>query len=145
MAKKTKEQLLIQNDAVITTNNNEEITGAVLNQHLKDIIDSVKIDEGATSKGSVLNVGYSYSNITMQGTSTGITISTTPLGAVNVLINGIALEVGINKESYFKSATNIIRGSNNIQFGDTLHLDIDKLGYSIDAAHTISINYLISN
>lgn len=40
MAIKTKAELHIQNDNWITTNNNEEITGAILNSHLGDIIDS---------------------------------------------------------------------------------------------------------
>ena len=40
MAVKTKNELTIQNNNWITTNGNREITGALVNSHLKDIIDS---------------------------------------------------------------------------------------------------------
>ena len=38
-----------QNDALITTNANDEITGAILNGHLEDFIDSFRVESTETS------------------------------------------------------------------------------------------------
>ena len=40
MSIKSKAELRIQNDALITTNANREITGSILNGHIEDVIDS---------------------------------------------------------------------------------------------------------
>lgn len=53
MSKIIRAQLLSNNDSKITTNANQEITGAILNGHLEDFIDSFHTDEDAYTKAQI--------------------------------------------------------------------------------------------
>ena len=53
MSKITRSQLITNNTNKITTNNNQEITGSVLNGHIRDMIDSFHTDEDAYTKAQV--------------------------------------------------------------------------------------------
>lgn len=146
MSAKTRAELTAQNDNLIKLNGNEEITGTILNGHLKDFIDSFKIDTGSTGGGVIL-YSKTITTPTIISTNTGVTISNTPLYQVTVRINGISHQIGINANNkfYFKDPTGtIVRNYNEIMVGDYLHYNSTALGYTLDSNDEITITYITS-
>jgi len=139
---KSKEELIIQNNALITTNNNEEITGSILNGHLKDFIDSFKIDDGGVNS-YILKTFY-YSTPLISGTNTSVSIQDTPSYDVLVSVGGLNYYVGVNSNAafYFKSPLNVIRGKGEITAGDTLHYNSTALKFVLDELDGIILSYI---
>jgi len=146
MSVKTKAQLISQNDNLITTNDNEEITGAVLNGHLKDFIDSFRIE--STTGDSDFTLKSVELTANPSGTSLQVNIPDTPVYDVQIFVNGERFIIGesASDKFYFKDSTDtIVRTLGNIVQSDILHYNSTALTYTLDNTDKIILAYLIEN
>ena len=144
MPRKTYEELVVQNDNLIKANGNEEITGPILNGHLRDFLDSLKFDTGVQGVEVYLN-SQTNSSPNVSGTYTGVTINQVPINQVSVYVNGKQSSIGtsVSSKFYFKDPTGVIvRGLNEIEVGDFLHYNSGTLTYSLDNTDEITITYI---
>ena len=141
MSVKTKAQLRTQNDNLITTNGDEEITGTVLNGHLDDFIDSFAVESSGSELKSV-----PFNGIIPSGTVTSVIISDTPLYDVFVYVNGERHSVGDTTGSsfYFMDSINTtVHARGDIVATDSLNYNATALEFSLDSADDIILSYLI--
>lgn len=142
MAIKTKDQLITQNNNLIKANANEEITGSILNTHLKDFIDSFQIESGFTSDFSI---EVTETTPTISGSSTSILLlyNVIPFMAVNV--NGETFKVGNSDISkfYITDPTGLtVRDYDEMLAGDELRYNAAELEYTLENTDVITLTYL---
>jgi len=142
MAQKTKAELTTQNNNLITTNSNEEITGAVLNGHLKDFIDSFIVDDG-TTEGDYVVKSYKFSSVSPTGGNTNIAIPETPVYEVEIYLNGERFYQGETESDafYFKDGA-LVRLKGDVIAADQLYYNSTTLGYTIDTSDSIILTFL---
>jgi len=125
----TKAELITLVDNTITTNNNEEITGAVLNTVLDAIISNT-MNVTDDSKNDIVQNGTCI----VSGTALGIVISFKPSTAsiVEVFLNGLSERVSFTENFiYIKSSTGVLRASiGEIESTDVVHYNISDIGYN---------------
>lgn len=141
---RTKAELIAQNSNLIYQNSNEAITGAILNSHLRDFIDSFSVEFSQTGEAFTINQYHTY--IVPDNTNLNCVITLTPSNEVNVFVNGIKYKVGSTDSApfFFKSSLGQIRDNDAIEAGDILNYNPLGTNFYIDTADYITINYITS-
>jgi hypothetical protein len=144
MAIRTKEELrnYIYNN--IKPNNNNEITGQIVQTTLIDLVDSFVIAQFPAT--GTINVSQTSSNLMPDDTNLFIPIIDTPKYGVSVIVNGESFQVGDNNNNspfYFLDGFGNVRNLGEIQAFDILHYNSTELGYTIDNLDKITLTYLI--
>lgn len=126
----------------VKPNNNNEITGLIIQNLIIDIIDSVVFK--STSVTGTVNVSQTSSNITPDGNKLNIPFIVAPKYGVTVNVNGQSFEVGDGDvdDFYVLSPTEVIKSKGQIEAGDILYYNVSNIGFYIDNLDVITLNYL---
>lgn len=142
MAQRTATELRNYTYNNVKSNNNNEITGQIMQNLMIDFIDSFVIK--STSVTGTVNVSQTSSNITPDGNKLNIPFIVAPKYGVTVNVNGQSFEVGDGDidDFYVLSPTGVGKSKGQIEAGDILYYNVSNISFYIDNLDIITLNYL---